>query len=237
MKSLKKELLKYQHTDSALRYLPIVDDIRRSGQKNKILEIGAGGLGIYPYIGEKIYAVDLSFNSDRSDQVRMISSKAQNLPFKDKTFDIVVAVDMLEHIPPLLRIEVIREFLRVAIKKVYIAFPSGPYAEEHDRKYHQYYLTKRGKSFHFFEDHLEYGLPAKEFVEESIIEIANKMGRIVKISKSNNVNILLRNVLMYLWINNYNTLYHYTMLFCNVRKWLNMGKCYRSILVVQFEGQ
>ncbi|MBI5192116.1 MAG: class I SAM-dependent methyltransferase [Nitrospirae bacterium] len=237
MKPCGKGLLKYQHTDSALRYLPIVDDIRSSGQKNKILEIGAGGLGIYPYLGEKIYAVDVSFDSIRNDQVLMVSSNAQTLPFKDKTFDIVIAVDMLEHIPPLLRMNVIRELLRVAIKKVYIAFPSGPYAEAHDRKYHQYYMSKKGTSFHFFEEHLEYGLPDKAFVEERIMEAAKNMGRRVKISKSNNVNILLRNLLMFLWINNYNTIYHYTMVLCSIRRWLNMGKCYRSIFVVQFDGQ
>lgn len=237
MKSCEKDLLKYQHTDSALRYLPIVDDIRSSGQNNKILEIGAGGLGIYPYLGEKIYAVDINFDSVRNDQVHMISSKAQTLPFKDKTFDIVIAVDMLEHIPPLLRMEVIKEFLRVAIKKVYIAFPSGSAAENHDRRYHEYFLKKRGETFPFFQDHLKYGLPSDLSVEKCIKDSAAVMKRSVNISKYKNVNIVLRNLLMFLWINEFNSLYKYTMLLLYFRKLMNLGDCYRSILVVQFQEQ
>lgn len=231
------EFLKYRHTDSALRYLPIVEDIRKDGEIDKILEVGSGGLGIYPYLRKKIYAADINFDSLRCDQVVMIYSKAQSLPFKEKTLDIVVAVDVLEHIPPLYRREVIQELVRVTKKKAYIAFPTGRAAEEHDRKYRQYYLKKRGESFPFFDDHLNYGLPEEAFIESAIIESAAKSGRRVIISRIRNVNILVRNLLMFLWINKFMRLYRYTMLLCHIRKWLDRGRCYRSILVVQFDGQ
>jgi len=229
------EFLRYRHTDSALRYLPIVEDINRNRKNVRILEVGSGGLGIYPYLGKKIYASDINFDLPRCDQVVMVYSNAQLLPFKEKTFDIVLAVDVLEHIPSMYRKAVIRELIRVAKEKAYIAFPTGKPAEEHDRKYHRYYLKKHGASFPFFEDHLNYGLPEDTLVETNIIESALALERKVIVSRLKNVNIHVRNFLMFLWINHYDRFYRYTMFLCKIRKWLNWGKCYRSILVVQFD--
>ena len=45
-----------------------------------------------------------------------ITASATQLPMKDKEFDVVLASDMLEHVPPDLRETVIGECLRVAQK-------------------------------------------------------------------------------------------------------------------------
>ncbi|WP_158793432.1 class I SAM-dependent methyltransferase [Granulicella sp. L60] len=50
---------------------------------------------------------------------------ATSLPVPDKSFDVVLASDMLEHVPPTLRRQVIGEALRVARRLVIFGFPCG----------------------------------------------------------------------------------------------------------------
>jgi len=229
----KKEIHKLRHTDSALRYLPIVKDIERFDKDVKILEVGAGDLGIYPYLKRPIYAVDINYRITY-EEVTMIVARAEALPFRDKTFGIVIAVDVLEHIPPQFRKKAIQEIIRVTGQRLYLAFPTGITAEKHDKKYHEYFIRKRGMKYPFFEDHIKYGLPSEAFVEQSIIEFTKLTGRNISISKNKNANIIVRNFLMFLWINQFNLLYKYTLHFSNLLQWFNIGKCYRSLLIIQF---
>lgn len=49
----------------------------------------------------------------------------KQIPFDEKTFDAVVFVDSLEHIPNNLRISLVRQALKIARKKVVLLFPFG----------------------------------------------------------------------------------------------------------------
>lgn len=77
------------------------------------------------------------------------------LPFKDKSFDIVVSLDTIEHVPLKYRQKLLSEFIRVARKQVILAAPMGTLS-------HQQAETKLLKAYpqdHYLQEHVKYGLP------------------------------------------------------------------------------
>ncbi len=83
-----------------------------------------------------------------------LEASAADLPLADKSFDVVLASDMLEHIPPDLRLKVIHEALRVAGKLVIFGFPCGALAHKADIELKQYYLDRRETVPEWLEEHM-----------------------------------------------------------------------------------
>lgn len=102
--------------DIALRYLPIIDDLKKQSE-GTILDVGSGSLGITPYLKKIITGVDITFSPPYSKLLKRVKGTATKLPFKNESFDYVLCVDTLEHVPTKFRPQVIRELLRVAKKK------------------------------------------------------------------------------------------------------------------------
>jgi ubiquinone/menaquinone biosynthesis C-methylase UbiE len=88
-----------------------------------------------------------------------LAASAAELPLGDKSFDIVLASDVLEHIPPPLRVKVISEALRVADKLVIFGFPCGKEAHDSDRALRQEYLDNNLKAPEWLEEHMEADFP------------------------------------------------------------------------------
>jgi ubiquinone/menaquinone biosynthesis C-methylase UbiE len=86
-------------------------------------------------------------------------ASAADLPLPDRSFDIVLASDVLEHIPPSLRVQVISETLRVADKLVVFGFPCGKEAHDSDRALRQEYLDKSLPVPVWLEEHMEADFP------------------------------------------------------------------------------
>ena len=89
-KNLKKISDKYfwgQHPEAALRYAPVVNEIRkRRLLDSKILEIGSGSLGITPYLKKKIDGVDINFSGPESGNLRKIEGEAKQLTFPNNSY-------------------------------------------------------------------------------------------------------------------------------------------------------
>lgn len=84
----------------------------------KVLEVGcANGKDFIQFLENEsfeIWGVDIDSESDAGDNVNFVLADAANLPFEDKSFDLVVSVGLLEHIEPMEKLcEVIAEFNRV----------------------------------------------------------------------------------------------------------------------------
>lgn len=82
-------------------------------------------------------------------------ASAADLPLEDQSFDVVLALDVLEHIPPEIRTKVISESLRVARKLVIFGFPSGAAAHKADEDLKNVYLRK--------------GVPVPDWLEEHML--------------------------------------------------------------------
>src|SRR3712207_2883485 len=99
--------------DIVLRYYPIVQIINKLPY-TKVLEVGSDDYGIAPYLkNKKTTLFDTAFRRQNLQQVNYKTGSVLSLPFKDSSMDLVVSVDMLEHIPPKLRKKAINELIRV----------------------------------------------------------------------------------------------------------------------------
>ena len=79
----------------------------------------------------------------------------------DASFDAVLCLDMLEHVPAGDRPQAIAELTRVLAPggRLLLTFPSGPAAEELDRWLAGAYAARHGKPHPWAAEHLDLGLP------------------------------------------------------------------------------
>lgn len=190
------------HPEVALRYLPLVTEINKMGERIKVLEVGSGGLGIVPYFKKPVIGVDVEFKPPIHPLLTQVRASATKLPFKNSSFDVVLSIDMLEHLFSSDRKKAIEEMIRVAKKKVLIAVPCGKEAYQQDLKLNAYFQKKFGTTYHFLEEQISIGLPEKEEIVDTIHTGAKKINKSVKIVIMGNESIILRNFLMKGWMTN-----------------------------------
>lgn len=178
------------HPEVAIRYLPIVAEIRKFNYQT-ILEVGSGGLGIAPYLGQKVTGLDTKFTPPFYPLLEQKIGSGLKIPFPDKNFDVAISVDTLEHVQKSDRQKIIMEMSRVAKKEIIIAVPTGPMATNQDRELNEVYKKIHEKSFYFLDEQIDLGLPTKE-------EIKEIMGDIVRME--DNEPLVLRNFLMRGWM-------------------------------------
>jgi len=84
----------------------ISKNVSISGKKNlRILDLGCGTGFNYPVLSRfgKVYSVDIDKRAlescKRKGIPRLLCGDAEKIPFSDNFFDIVVAIELLEHIP------------------------------------------------------------------------------------------------------------------------------------------
>jgi SAM-dependent methyltransferase len=205
---LKKKYQKYAsylpyhrwHPEVALRYLPIVSEIKMIAKNTKVLDVGSGGLGIAPYLKQKVVGLDKDFHPPYHKLLNKIKGNALRLPFKDRSFDVVITVDMLEHLPKSDRQKAISEMIRVAEKYVIIAVPCGKLAEDQDKRLNLLHLDKFGKEHHFLTEQTGFHLPEEKDIVDNIKVGLNNINFDGELRIKNNENLGLRYFLMRGWI-------------------------------------
>lgn len=184
------------HPEVAIRYLPIVDQIRKIKDNINILDVGSGGLGIAPYIKREVTGVDLEFLPPLHRSLKKVKASAMKLPFKNNSFDIVLSVDMLEHLNRNDRQLAIDEMFRVARKVIFIAVPCGNLSTKQDYELDKLYFAKYKSHYHFLQEQLSFGLPEAGDIKKSIIFSARKMHKKIRLKEEGNENLKLRWLLM-----------------------------------------
>jgi predicted SAM-dependent methyltransferase len=192
------------HPEVAIRYWPIVQKIKsttwQTQGKNRILEVGSGWLGIAPYLGTPIIGLDEDFGDKKFNLLNQVKGDILRMPFKSDSFDFIICVDMLEHLPSKERIKAVEEIFRVARKKVFLAVPCGEQSLKQDKQLDQKYKKIFKKSFSFLAEHLKYGIPGEEEMVQLIKVAARKYKKQIKIEVKGNENLTLRAILMKGWI-------------------------------------
>ncbi|MHB8793325.1 MAG: class I SAM-dependent methyltransferase [Thermoleophilia bacterium] len=228
-----------QSTEVAIRYLPVARILKAAGAR-KVLEAGSGDLGLTPYSSDfELTGLDRSFQEENPRMTRVTGSVTR-IPFEERSFDAVISVDSLEHVPPDEREEAVREILRTAHSLAVIAVPSGSGAEAQDRFLAGRYLQVRGEEYPFFNDHLEYGLPGEDELKQMIVRALKGLGRHGSVTFKKNANLRLRSFLMKGWISRNRFYYNLAVLglmpLAGLLSRLNHGSCYRVIAVVEMSG-
>lgn len=146
------------------RTMPLIEEV----DGTTLLEAGSGSEGVARFASErwKITAVDRDFSdygtaSDGPDDgVRRVRGDVTELPFADREFDVVVALDLLEHVPPDLREKALQEMARVAGRRLIMGCPCGAKALRSDHGLARWYraLPRRDVPT-WLDEHLDNGFP------------------------------------------------------------------------------
>jgi predicted SAM-dependent methyltransferase len=141
----------------AARYFPILRVLKQQlAETDSLLEIGSGSVGIRKFYRRSFVGCDISFAARPKAPMMPVVASATTLPFGDRSFDAVVASDVLEHVPLVERMVVVREALRVTRKVAVFGFPSGQPAAEYDRKLAEAYDRQQQERPEWLQEHMRY---------------------------------------------------------------------------------
>ena len=128
--TLREAIFRSRNIDQFERYAGAIKEIRKIDANHlSVLEVGAGGEGTSFFSNLLKGPCDFFLLDIRKDAFRGLKKKQAiigdgcKLPFKDKSFDVVVSVDSLEHIPKSIRQNFYKELKRVGLKKLIVVCP------------------------------------------------------------------------------------------------------------------
>jgi glycosyltransferase involved in cell wall biosynthesis/SAM-dependent methyltransferase len=153
----------------------IINDLRQSDQSFSVLEIGANEhKNLEKFLcQDNIKYLDITLTDELMEDAQYLLADATAMPeISTDSFDIVVALDVYEHIPGNLREHFLNEINRVAKKAVILAGPfSEPGVNEAEIRANEFYKTKYGTNHIWLEEHISNGLPnlnkAKNFLNDN----------------------------------------------------------------------
>jgi Methyltransferase domain len=149
----------------AARFFPILRELRSQGiTGGTVLEVGSGSLGVGEFWTGPFVGSDISFPSRPLKNMLAVRCSGHQLPFKDGAFNAVVVSDVMEHVPPGQRIQVVGEVLRVARNMAVFGYPCGPDAFELDKKLYYEYRRRNLPPPVWLEEHMLYLFPDEELL-------------------------------------------------------------------------
>lgn len=165
--------------DSALRYeraIALLSDIYRPDLS--ILEIGSGSSGITEFLKHRVTGVDAEFERTayrESQLLDRVPGTSTKLPFPDASYDVVVSLDMFEHIPPVDRPTCLREMLRTLRSggRCVLGFPADISGERLDRRLNEAFRKVNNRDHPWLIEHIQCGLPRTRQVVALIKEIGD----------------------------------------------------------------
>jgi SAM-dependent methyltransferase len=141
-----------------------------------LLEVGSGSEGIARFADERwaVTVCDRDFTDYGSlaevpdDELRRVQGDVTKLPFADREFDVVVALDLLEHLPAELRPVALAELARVSRSRLIAGCPCGGVALAADRSLARYYAIQPRATPPWLVEHLENGFPDADVLSSSL---------------------------------------------------------------------
>lgn len=227
--------------DLATRYLPVVDFIRQHYNLNelKVLEVSSSSEGLAAFLPVKITGVDVKFSGKIRPNLIPVTIKSLKLPFEDNSFDCVVCVDTLEHIPMRGKQGMIKEMIRVGRSAVLIVVPLGEKAAIQDEKLQDLFKKTWGREFEFFTEHIKYGLPSKLEIIKQIEVSLKSCQKKARIKYQPILNLRIHYLFMWAMIKARNKLTEFRAavfsLLVPMRKLLNFGPCYRGFFMIELQ--
>ena len=125
-----------------------------------ILDVGGGIDALGKFIKNKIIVANLKSGD--------ILVNGLELPLKDKSFDVVTSIDVIEHISQPDRRQFVKELLRVAQKRVILSSPLGTNQHLEAEKNILSFLRKKGIKSAYLEEHVREGLPKEEELKKYV---------------------------------------------------------------------
>jgi hypothetical protein len=145
-----------------VRYAPVLAMLR--GEHDTLLEIGSGSDGIAAYLRRPAFGLEIRFPAPPHELLIAVGGTATDLPFADRSVDVVLIMDTLEHIPPHLRARCLEEAMRVAARRIIVGGPMGPGARSADVELASYYRQRDIEVPAWLAEHLSERAPDVEDV-------------------------------------------------------------------------
>ncbi len=219
-----------------LRYKEIIDLVNKDKNIEKIAEVGSGSFGLGPYLKRDFTGFDLGFSKNKSKFLKPVISSATKVPVSyHNKFDLVVSVDMLEHLPVGERPKAIKNMVLLSRKYVFLAFPSGKKASRVDRVLDNYYLKTHHRRLGFLEEHLENPLPDLELTKNQLKQaVSDSKKTLVSLEVKNNTASWLYLSLLFLGFSQKSFLTRIYSLTFFIRDFLSIFKTfpYRKIIIL-----
>jgi ubiquinone/menaquinone biosynthesis C-methylase UbiE len=156
--------------DAALRYSAVADLMAERFRPGvQILEVGSGAAGITSFLDYPVTGVDTAFERTagwETPYLLRVEASADALPFDDESFDFVLSLEMLEHIPAGGRETVLRELFRVLRPggRMIVTFPADETAARLDRELNEAFRARYGFDHPWVSEHITEGVPRTEAV-------------------------------------------------------------------------
>ena len=157
--------------DQYSRYRIISEFISQiaNGKGLKLLDVGGGNGNLEQFLDAKYDLTIVDENDEEKEGV--IKGSCQKLPFKDKSFDVVIFSDVFEHVEGDERQQCLNELFRVSRDYVLIGAPfESKKVKEVEASANQLYNVIFERSHPFLEEHKSCGLPSRENFERYLNE-------------------------------------------------------------------
>ncbi len=149
----------------------IIDHFREENDLKtfQILELGANehkDLGLF-LPNDKILFTDITLTEAMKSDPDFMRADGTALSFGDDSFDFVIALDVLEHIPADKREQFISEVCRVSRNLAVLSFPfEAEYNVDAEARVNSYYKTIADEDFIWLSEHNVNGLPDINVIDE-----------------------------------------------------------------------
>ncbi|HEY2320850.1 MAG TPA: glycosyltransferase [Solirubrobacteraceae bacterium] len=147
------------------RYAPLTAELdfdESGGLRESVLDVGCGPYGLSIVApAASFVGVEVLFEEPVAPGMMAIRYDPGPLPFEDGAFDTVIALDVLEHVPPAARGGFVAELARASARRVFIACPSNE-AVWAEAVLKQVYAAQGIALPGWLNEHDEHGLPTAE---------------------------------------------------------------------------
>ena len=154
----------------------LLDEVRADGERFTILDVGGRTALLREFLpDDRVELVDVV----ASDASGLVLGSGAELPFKDGAFDAVCAFDTLEHVPPKLRDDFVRECGRVAKRYVVLAGPyDSPRVAAAEETLLDFLRARLDWEHQYLLEHRQNGLPSMD-AASAILEEAGAQVRAI----------------------------------------------------------